>query len=121
MRGMSSDNRAMRRAPFNIASLLHGVSRSFGLSIRLLPGPLRAPVGLAYLLARTTDTIADTTSQPAARRLALLGSLLRALDEPQEQPQLALALHDFSRHVDDPHERALLAQGQACLSALSQQ
>src|SRR5258707_4007113 len=41
-------------------SILRSVSRSFYLSIRLLPAQLREPVALAYLLARTTDTVADT-------------------------------------------------------------
>jgi farnesyl-diphosphate farnesyltransferase len=41
-------------------AILRSVSRSFYLSIRLLPVRLREPVALAYLLARTTDTVADT-------------------------------------------------------------
>ncbi|HEV3409557.1 MAG TPA: squalene/phytoene synthase family protein, partial [Chthoniobacterales bacterium] len=40
--------------------ILRSVSRSFYLSIRLLPRRLRDPIALAYLLARATDTIADT-------------------------------------------------------------
>ncbi len=111
----------MRHADLNIRQLLRGVSRSFALSIGLLPSALRGPVGLAYLLARLTDTIADTTALPAARRLALLEGLLHAIEAPQDQPRLRLALQDFARHVDDPHERALLAQGQACLDALARQ
>lgn len=111
----------MHRSPPKISQLLRGVSRSFGLSIQLLPAAVREPVGLAYLLARATDTIADTTAQPAARRLALLDSLQHALQAPQDHPQLAHALGDFARHVADPHEQALLAQGQACLDALGQQ
>jgi len=42
-------------------ALLRSVSRSFYLSIRFLPTQLREPVALAYLLARATDSIADTT------------------------------------------------------------
>ncbi len=45
--------------------LLQGVSRSFFLTIKLLPEPLRAPISLGYLLARTMDTIADAA--PAAK------------------------------------------------------
>ena len=111
----------MRPADLNIRQLLRGVSRSFELSIRLLPPVLREPVGLAYLLARLTDTIADTPGQAVAHRLALLGSLLHAIEQAQDTPQLSWALKDFARHVDDPHERALLAQGQACLDALVRQ
>src|SRR5882724_3299605 len=42
-------------------AILRSVSRSFYLSIRFLPQQLREPIALAYLLARTTDTVADTT------------------------------------------------------------
>jgi len=51
---------------------LRGVSRSFYLSIRVLPAGLREPVGLAYLLARAADTIADTFLLAPDDRLRLL-------------------------------------------------
>ena len=99
--------------------LLEKVSRSFGLSIRLLPPTLQEPVGLAYLLARSTDTVADATAVPVAQRLALLDSLQHAIDCPQDQPQLALALQNFARHIEDKHEQKLLHHGQAILQALA--
>ena len=111
----------MRPSAPPVQQLLQGVSRSFGLSIRLLPAVLREPVGLAYLLARATDTIADTTPVPAARRLALLDSLQHAIDRPEDPPQLMTALRGFARHVPDPHEKALLERGQDCLEALHRQ
>jgi len=40
--------------------LLKATSRSFYLTLRVLPAAVRSQIGLAYLLARTTDTIADT-------------------------------------------------------------
>ena len=43
-----------------LTSLLKEVSRSFYLTMRVLPSAIRPQIGLAYLLARTTDTIADT-------------------------------------------------------------
>ncbi|SVB50912.1 uncharacterized protein METZ01_LOCUS203766, partial [marine metagenome] len=56
-----------------LKDVLEGVSRSFYLTIRVLPKNLREPIGLAYLLARTADTIAD-------RRLAgFTGSRLEGL------------------------------------------
>jgi farnesyl-diphosphate farnesyltransferase len=42
-----------------LKEVLKGVSRSFYLTLRILPKKLREPVGLAYLLARTADTLAD--------------------------------------------------------------
>lgn len=116
---LSSDNPPMPAGPLPVQQLLQGVSRSFGLSIRLLPAALREPVSLAYLLARTTDTIADTTARAVAERLALLDSLQHAIDAQQDRPQLAHALRDFARHVPDRHEKALLERGQDCLDALT--
>jgi len=57
---------------FLLGPLLKGVSRSFYLTMRVLPAGMRDPVGLAYLLARAADTIADTTLVSPTRRLALL-------------------------------------------------
>jgi farnesyl-diphosphate farnesyltransferase len=53
-------------------TILRSVSRSFYLSIRFLPTQLRSPIALAYLLARTTDTVADTTRIPGTVRMETL-------------------------------------------------
>ena len=58
-----------------MTSLLREVSRSFYLTMRVLPGAIRPQISLAYLLARTTDTIADTELVPVAERLAALAQL----------------------------------------------
>ena len=50
-----------------LGNLLRQVSRSFYLSLAILPNALREPIGLAYLLARAADTITDT--EPVARKL----------------------------------------------------
>jgi farnesyl-diphosphate farnesyltransferase len=63
----------------NELALLKPVSRSFYLSIRLLPRALREPVALAYLLARTSDTIADSNAVPAEKRIELLDRFARAI------------------------------------------
>ena len=55
-----------------LMEVLTGVSRSFVLTIRALPKALRRPVGLAYLLARASDTIADTADAPVEARLECL-------------------------------------------------
>jgi farnesyl-diphosphate farnesyltransferase len=52
-----------------LGPLLRSVSRSFYLSIAVLPGRIRRPVGIAYLLARAGDTIADAAETPAPVRL----------------------------------------------------
>jgi len=55
-----------------LMEILKGVSRSFVLTIRALPKGLRRPVGLAYLLARASDTMADTASAPVEARVESL-------------------------------------------------
>ncbi|HEY0793652.1 MAG TPA: squalene/phytoene synthase family protein [Chthoniobacterales bacterium] len=60
---------------------LKPVSRSFYLSIRFLPRNIRPTLALAYLLARASDTIADTNGLPAEARLAALQSFTGALDQ----------------------------------------
>ncbi len=117
---MSSDNHPMPTAQLNLRQILQGVSRSFGLSIRLLPGPLQEPVGLAYLLARATDTVADTASVPTQQRWRLLRSLQHAITAPADHPQLAPAMANLARQVPDAHERALLMRWQDCVAGLEQ-
>src|SRR5271155_2254084 len=55
--------------PSALNDLLKATSRSFYLTLRVLPARVRPQIGLAYLLARTTDTIADTELVPLAQRL----------------------------------------------------
>jgi farnesyl-diphosphate farnesyltransferase len=68
----------------SLNALLKDVSRSFYLTLRILPAAIREPIGLAYLLARATDTIADTDLVPVDRRLQALNALRRRIlgEEP---------------------------------------
>jgi farnesyl-diphosphate farnesyltransferase len=59
--------------------LLSRVSRSFYLTIRALPSRVRPQIGLAYLLARTSDTIADTRLVPPELRRESLERLRDAI------------------------------------------
>src|SRR5262245_28191930 len=61
-----------------LGSLLRQVSRSFYLSLAVLPRSLREPIGLAYLLARAADTVTDTRLLPRDERLGHLETLRRA-------------------------------------------
>jgi len=61
-----------------LGPLLRQVSRSFYLSLAVLPRSLREPIGLAYLLARAADTVADTRLIPRDDRLGHLETLRRA-------------------------------------------
>ncbi len=62
-------------------SLLASVSRSFYLSLRFLPKPVRHPIGLAYLLARTSDTLADEASLPLGLRLETLQGFRASVEQ----------------------------------------
>ena len=55
-----------------LGPILRDVSRAFYLTLRVLPGEVRQSIGLFYLLARTTDTIADTELIPADKRMLKL-------------------------------------------------
>ena len=72
-------DRAEQPLAVNELELLKPVSRSFYLSIRLLPRALREPVALAYLLARTSDTVADSNAVTAEKRIELLDRFARAI------------------------------------------
>ncbi len=88
-----------------LGSVLTRVSRSFSLTLRLLPTPVRPQIGLAYLLARATDTIADTEVVPIAARLETLHRLRDRILGNHEQPL------DFQRLAENqslPAERELL-------------
>src|ERR1044071_8667924 len=61
-------------------NLLKSVSRSFYLSLRILPSDMRAPISLGYLLCRAADTIADSDAVPVEARLALLHQLSRMME-----------------------------------------
>lgn len=55
-----------------LKKILKGVSRSFYLSLVLLPKRIRWPMSLAFLACKAADTIADTKLIPKSERLKLL-------------------------------------------------
>lgn len=91
--------------------LLASVSRSFYLTLKALPRELREPISLAYLLARTADTIADTATVPAEARLRCLDlyeALVRQDDETTRRDLAAVLMADFAPRQDDAAERKLM-------------
>jgi farnesyl-diphosphate farnesyltransferase len=105
-----------RKQPLS-TGLLAAVSRSFYLSLRVLPKPVGTPASLAYLLARAADTIADVPARPAAERLLLLEAFARAVAEPPEESFFA-AVKEFSAGVGHEGERTLLTRLTECWKAL---
>lgn len=109
-----------------LTELLQAVSRSFYLTLRVLPASVRPQIGLAYLLARTTDTISDTELVPVARRLAALNELRRAFagDSPLETVSFSdlAAAQPQQPGGGTNAERVLLeraGEALACLNSLS--
>lgn len=102
--------------------LLRRVSRSFDLSIRLLPSALQAPVAIGYLLARATDTVADTSALPLAERQTLLQLMTQAIavtsDGDAQVSPLPKLTQAFAAQQTNPHERALMQALPQCLPLL---
>jgi farnesyl-diphosphate farnesyltransferase len=89
--------------------LLAQVSRSFYLSLAILPRPLREPLGLAYLLARAADTVADTRLIARAQRIRHLEALRTAYaGAPADGQQLAAVAAAAAPRQQHAAERRLL-------------
>jgi farnesyl-diphosphate farnesyltransferase len=100
-----------------LGGLLRQVSRSFYLSLVILPRPLREPLGLAYLLARAADTVADTRLIARPQRIGHLQTLRRAYaGEPTEVGAVAGAC---APQQSNAAERRLLEQVPAVLDAVA--
>jgi farnesyl-diphosphate farnesyltransferase len=106
----------MANAPNELlTSLLKDVSRSFYLTLRVLPKSIRREIGLAYLLARTTDTIADTEIVPLDQRLKSLQSLRERILGISAAP---LNFGELARQQSLPAERVLLEKCESSLELL---
>src|SRR5437660_4208238 len=90
-----------------LTRLLKEVSRSFYLTLRVLPARVRPQIGLAYLLARTTDTIADTEILPLDQRLAALQALRDRILGLNSTP---LNFGEFARQQSSAPESLLLGR-----------
>ncbi|HTK48515.1 MAG TPA: squalene/phytoene synthase family protein [Gemmatimonadaceae bacterium] len=78
---VARDERRMQEAERFARSILPPVSRTFALSIRVLPGALGRSVLTAYLLCRIADTLEDAPGMPAEQKAALLDELLLCFDD----------------------------------------
>jgi farnesyl-diphosphate farnesyltransferase len=101
-------------------ALLRSVSRSFYLSIRFLPAQLRQPIALAYLLARTTDTVADTGKVATEVRVETLKVLSDAIQGTASREAVADLTVSFISLQENASERHLLQSLPECLLWLDQ-
>jgi farnesyl-diphosphate farnesyltransferase len=89
-------------------TILRSVSRSFYLSMRFLPRQLREPIALAYLLARTTDTVADTTRIPGTVRIEALKMLSDGIQGKASREVVINQVASFVPLQEHAAERTLL-------------
>jgi farnesyl-diphosphate farnesyltransferase len=101
-------------------TILRSVSRSFYLSIRFLPQQLREPIALAYLLARTTDTVADTTRIPGTVRMEALKMLSDGIQGKASREVVINHVASFVPLQEIAAEQTLLGSLPDCLKCLEQ-
>jgi farnesyl-diphosphate farnesyltransferase len=107
----------------SLDQILSGVSRSFYLSLAVLPRGIRSQLSVAYLVARAADTIADTRVVRAERRLELLDRLRTAL---ADETRIVPVVGDVRREIGGASEaggatdaeRVLLERLGDCLRTL---
>ncbi len=103
----------------NLNTLLKHTSRSLYLSVKMLPRSIRSAFGMAYLLCRYADTIADTQLLAPDKRLYWIEqfpTIVRTQDAAQEK-HLVQALTGTS---ENPYEKELISHLADCLTALNQ-
>lgn len=103
-----------------LGSLLKSVSRSFYLTLRVLPAGMRDPVGLAYLLARAADTIADTSLLPPSKRLEFLLRLRATVNGADDEAALKEIAVEAGTQQRDSGEKTLLESLRPALAVLAQ-
>jgi len=101
--------------------ILKGVSRSFYLTLRILPVAVREPIALAYLLARAADTLADTTVLPSEQRLAQLHKFKGFVAEPESAADCADIQSALQGQLENDDEQRLLSLLPQLFSLLAMQ
>lgn len=102
--------------------LLKAVSRSFYLSIKWLPAPMRRGIALGYLLARATDSVADTSTADPACRERVLRAMGKSIAAEHAGTEEAVLLEDLAGSManaqPNPAEAELLRRFGDCLAVL---
>ncbi len=95
--------------------VLQQVSRSFYLTLAVLPHCVARQVGLAYLFARAADTIADTGQIARSDRVTLLRRFkLQFVRERLDWEAIASVQTMLASHQNHPGERKLMECLEAC-------
>lgn len=91
--------------------LLKAVSRSFYLSMVWLPRPMRRGIALGYLLARATDSVADSSGAALSLRetvLEAMGRSIAAATPPADEEALLRALRETMAPAQEKEAEAQL-------------
>ncbi len=102
----------------DIETLLKKTSRSLYLSVQVLPGSMRPAFGIAYLLCRYADTIADTSILPAARRMYWI-ERFPSLLQTQNSNDICQLAQEISGGSENPYEKELIKHLSPCLDLLN--
>lgn len=98
--------------------VLRDVSRSFYISLRLLPKPMRPAMAAGYLLARASDTLADTAGVSVDDRLELLDGFADELQGKGRRWRGSL-LDRFIASQTHAGEKVLLQRLDDCFASLA--
>jgi len=108
----ASDAASARAAPATSRAhsidwpLLKRVSRSFYLTLRLLPTQVRESIALAYLLARLSDTVVDGAATDAERQLLARHQEIEAwLSSSPDRPEIESVWSTIRQGQRFDHER----------------
>ena len=98
-----------------LRDILKQVSRSFYLTLAVMPADVRDQIGLSYLFARAADTIADTDAIERAQRLQYLKQF-RAQFAGEQINRVAIRgiQAALAPHQTDSAERVLLQRLEDC-------
>ncbi len=112
----------MKRGCDLTGELLKAVSRSFYLTIYWLPAEMRPGVALGYMLARATDSVADTSTAAPERRAEVLQAMGRAIAGSAAADEVAVLAATLAGEMaaaqTNPAEATLLQRFGDCLAAL---
>ncbi len=98
-----------------LRDVLKSVSRSFYLTLAILPQAVRSQIGLAYLFARAADTIADTGDLDDAVRSWCLQELKRQIGQAEpEWRHIQKIQAQVITKQSNPDERRLLEKLDQC-------
>ena len=106
--------------PSLTGELLKAVSRSFYLTISWLPREMQPGVAVAYLLARATDSVADTAAAPVYRRVEALKKMQAAIEgECADMSELMQELR-CRMDAENAAETELLSRFDEAVAALAE-